>query len=101
MRASIEVLTDGSELTEPALFLTIRRCNDSTITKQNINKNNQIDTEVDVNCIYYEQHNSSKQSTDNDIDEGTIVSRYNLTGHQESRIPHTGPCHTILICFER
>ena len=79
-RASIEVLTDGSELTEPALFLTIRRCNDSNTTKEHINKNDQIDTEVDVNCIYYEQHNSSEKSTDNDIDEGTIIARYNLTG---------------------
>jgi len=85
LRASIEVLTDGSELTEPALFLTIRRCyNDSTHnTKQNINianKNNQTNKEADADCIYYEQHNFSEQSTDNDVDDGTIIARYNLTG---------------------
>ena len=82
-RASIEVLTDGSELTEPALFLTIRRYNNSTTTKQHINiankNNDQTNKDVDMDCIYYEQH-ISEHSTDNDIDEGTIIARYNLTG---------------------
>jgi len=83
-RASIEVLTDGSELTEPVLFLTIRRYNDSTTTKEHINiankNNDQTDTGVDMDYIYYEQHNNSEQSIDNDTDEGTIIARYNLTG---------------------
>ena len=72
MRASIEVLSDGSELTEPAIFLTIRRHN----------VDNAFNNNDDVQCIYYEQQSNSMMdnAVDNQEEEGTIISRYNLSG---------------------
>ena len=86
MRASIEVLSDGSELTEPAIFLTIRRHNvDNTIQHNrhhelaNNTKSTHEQNDNDVQCsIYYEQQSNSIDNVDEE--EGTVISRYNLSG---------------------
>ena len=75
--ASLDTLTDGSELTEPAIFLTIRRCSKGTnldsveLCGDDSKHQSGIEEEED---IFY----TSCAQTDSDG--GTIVARYNLTG---------------------
>ena len=103
MRASIEILTDGSELTEPAIFLTIRRR-----SNVNIKLSTQDDSDDDSDDeLYYQQLDGNGNTDEDSIDEGTIVSRYNLSGltsltgrissDQSYKLLHGGAFRAVLI----
>ena len=90
--AALDVLTDGSELTEPAIFLTVRRYNKCSAHTGNRCRHHEDASagetspdqqDDDIHC--YEQPNcddatSTTGAEDATEDEGTVVARYNLTG---------------------
>ncbi|KAL7538376.1 hypothetical protein ACHAXR_008510 [Thalassiosira sp. AJA248-18] len=80
--ASLEVLTDGSELTEPAIFLTIRRHNNHSCRHGNT-ENENVPLRQPSTVVFYEDSSLNIEPNtgkDGDADKGTIVARYNLSG---------------------
>jgi len=108
--ATLDILTDGSELTEPAIFLTIRRfrrqrCDDVAASGPVVGSKNDVDDANNVERATEEEEEERKRRSrkrrvhdtainseeyyqrveqcthqNNNDDGGIIVSRYNLTG---------------------